>query len=67
MNYIGDLEIRFENGSFGARQLTGYSFDDVQRQAEDLVRKLVECSKDDSKFARVVGHTIKVKEVFANV
>jgi len=66
--YYADLEVRYGDGSTGAKRFEGVSLDIVQNQAISKVRELVATSKfakqmDADKTFEVTGHRISSGKV----
>ena len=69
--YVSDLEVRYADGSIGAKRFEGLTMDAAKKQAEDKLDEVIETSRlvkemdGDTTFV-VVGHKIKTfKEEYA--
>ncbi len=59
--YTADLEIRFENGSFGAKQFRGSSKLSLEQEVFDFLKGVIDYAKAKQKNL-VTGHTISIKD-----
>jgi cobalamin biosynthesis protein CbiD len=59
--YTADLEIRFENGSTGAKVFQSYDKEYLYQQVHDFVKSVIDYAREKNKNL-VTGHTVKVTE-----
>lgn len=62
--YYADLEVRYADGSFGAKRFEALTMAAAQKQADDKLKELIATAKfakqmDADKTFQVTGHTIK--------
>ena len=61
MLYTADLEIRFENGSTGAKQFQSHSKSYLEQEVDQFVRGVINYAKAKQKNL-VTGHTISLRD-----
>jgi len=66
--YYADLEVRYADGSFGAKRFEALTMAAAQKQADDKLKELIATSKfakqmDADKTFHVVSHKIKAGQI----
>ena len=61
MTYTADLEIRFENGSTGAKQFQSTNKTFLEQEVFDFLKGVIDYAKAKQKNL-VVGHTVSIKD-----
>lgn len=61
MTYTADLEIRFENGSTGAKQFQNSNKSFLEEEVLNFLKSVIDYAKAKEKNL-VTGHTISIKD-----
>ena len=61
--YTADLEIRFENGSTGAKVFESHDKEFLHQQVHDFVKSVIDYAREKNKNL-VTGHSVKVTQSY---
>lgn len=66
--YYADLEVRYSDGSTGAKRFEAITMESAQKMADDKLREVIETSKfakrmDADKTFQVTGHRISAGKI----
>ena len=60
--FIADVEVKFDDGSTGARQFTSKNRDGVYAKVDNFLNRLVHYPNHDNELSQLIAHKVHVYE-----